>query len=229
MKTPLVLFLLILAGHVSAQRSHFGSWNILNARVTLAPKWEAYTEMQVRSQSFYADHFYHELKGGISYYFNKNFSVVLGTGQYRTYSDPGSFTKPLTAKETRLWQQLIMTSGLKDLKFEHRFRAEQRWFTTGYRNRFRYRLTASHSLDEIIKIGSGETSVVVSNEVFLNNKSPHFERNRFFAGFGYQLNEYFGIQPGYVYQYDYRDNEGSGKHFFQLTLNVDIDGDKEPF
>jgi hypothetical protein len=64
--------------------------------------------------------------------------------------------------------------------------------------------------------------------VFFTNKAPHFERNRFFIGPGYQLSKMFTIQPGYVYQYDYKNNAGSGKHFFQLTFTIEIDGHKNP-
>lgn len=226
MRIILAAILLLTAELSFGQKSHFGSWNVINTRVTLAPRWEAFNEMQLRSQSFYADHFYHEIKGGISYFLNKNFSVLMGVGKYHTYSDPGSFTKPVTGNETRFWQQLTMNNYLKKVKFEHRYRVEQRWFKTGYRNRFRYRLNAMVPID---KKKSGKTYVAAFNEVFLTNTEPHYERNRFFVGFGYKFNSWVSLQPGYVYQYDFRDDEGNGKHFFQLTLNIDIDGDKNPY
>ncbi len=229
MRARLLAVLLLTASIAHAQKSHFGSWNVINTRITLAPRVEAFNELQLRSQSFYKDHFYHEVKGGVSYFLNKNFSVLLGVGKYHTYSDPGSFTRPVTRNETRFWQQITMNNYLRHIKFEHRYRVEQRWFKTGYRNRFRYRLNAALPLHESKKFGPGKAYLAAFNEVFLTNKAPHFERNRFFAGFGYQINKYFGIQPGYVYQYDYANNEGKGKHFFQLTLNIDIDGDKNPF
>lgn len=225
----LLAILLLMAGFAYGQKSHFGSWNVINTRITLAPRWEAFNELQLRSQSFYKDHFYHEVKGGVSFYLNKNFSFLMGVGKYHTYSDPGSFTKPVTANETRFWQQLTMNNYLKKIKFEHRYRVEQRWFKTGYRNRFRYRLNTALPLDGSMKFGPGKPYIASFNEIFLTNKAPYFERNRFFFGFGYQFNSTVGIQPGYVYQYDYRNNVGQGKHFFQLTLNIDIDGDKSPY
>lgn len=212
---------------VFSQKSHFGSWNVINTRVTLAPKWEVFNELQLRSQSFYKDHFYHEVKGGISYFLNKNFSVLLGTGSYTTYSDPGSFTKPVTSREVRLWQQLTMNNYLERIKFEHRYRIEQRFFNTGYRNRFRYRLNTVLPIKNT-KVEPGTFYLTAFEEIFLTNKAPYFERNRFFAGCGYQFSEYISLQPGYVYQYDVRNGVGAGKHFFQLTLMLDIDGKKNP-
>ncbi len=210
-----------------SQKSHFGSWNVINTRLTLAPKFEIFNELQLRSQSFYNDHFYHEVKGGVSYFLNKNFSFLVGLGDYRTYADPGSFTKPLASKEFRLWQQFTMNHYLDRLKFEHRYRVEQRFFNTGYRNRFRYRLNIAVPINST-KIEAKTFYIAAFEEVFLTNKQPYFERNRVFAGFGYQFSSYVGIQPGYVYQYDYRNGVGAGKHFFQLTLNLDIDGKKNP-
>ncbi|RYY55942.1 MAG: DUF2490 domain-containing protein [Chitinophagaceae bacterium] len=222
----LSVLLVSVTGHT--QKSHLGSWNVINSRVTLAPHWELFNELQLRSQSMYQDHFYYEVKGGVSYFLSKNFSVLAGVGRYITYSDPGSFTKPITGNEFRLWQQLTMNNYLTRVKFEHRYRVEQRWFKTGYRNRFRYRLNAAVPIAKK-KMEPNTFYVAAFNEIFLTNKAPYFERNRFFAGFGYQINNYFSIQPGYVHQFDYRNSLGTGKNFFQLTLMIDVDGSRNPY
>lgn len=209
----------------SAQKKNLGSWNVINTRLSLSRNWSIFNELQLRSQSFYSDHFYYEVKGGISYNINKNFSVLVGTGKYITYDSDqeGNFPKPVTANETRLWQQLTMNHYLERIKFEHRYRVEQRWFKTGYRNRFRYRLSTALPLNKS-KIEPGAFFFTTFNEIFLTNKAPYFERNRFFAGLGYEISKPFIIQPGYVYQFDYKnDNTGQGKHFFQLTLMIDLD------
>lgn len=227
-RSAIVYTLVLLPGlspAAYAQKSHFGSWNVINTKLVLSDKWSLFNELQLRSQSFYANHFYYEIKGGASYSINKNFSFLLGAGRYITYTDGGSFKKPVTANEFRFWQQLTMNHYLERIKFEHRYRIEQRWFKTGYRNRFRYRLNTAIPINHK-KMEPKTFYVAAFNELFFTNKAPYFERNRFFSGIGYQLSKNFTIQPGYVYQYDYRNNEGSGKHFFQLTLMIEIDGDK---
>lgn len=225
----IILLVVLLSAYCAAfsQKKDFGSWNVLNTELTLSDKWGVYNELQLRSQSFYDNHFYYEVKGGVSYSINKNFTFLLGIGKYITYTDGGSFKKPVSANEFRFWQQLTMNHYLERIKFEHRYRVEQRWFKTGYRNRFRYRLNAAVPLNNT-KMGPKTFYLSSFNEVFLTNKAPYFERNRFFFGTGYQLSKTFAIQPGYVYQYDYRDNTGAGKHFFQLTLSIEIDADKNP-
>jgi len=225
MRTCFLVAMLLASVFAYSQRSHLGSWNVITTRVTLSEKWGLYNELQLRSQSFYQDHYYHEVKGGVSYAINKNFVVLLGIGDYQIYSDGGNFVKPLTAHETRLWQQLTMNHYLERVKLEHRYRIEQRWFNTGYRNRFRYRLNAAVPINNK-KMGPKTFYLASFNEIFLTSKAPYFERNRFFAGPGYQISKHFTVQPGYVYQFDYKNNAGQGKHFFQLTLTIDINAEK---
>lgn len=226
MKVFLLALLLTLLSHsVFSQPKDFGSWNVINTKMTLSSKLGLFNELQLRSQSFYNNHFYYEIKGGISYSLNKNSSLLVGTGKYITYTDGGSFKSPITANEFRLWQQLTMNQYLERIKFEHRYRVEQRWFKTGYRNRFRYRLNVAVPINNK-KMGPKTFYLAAFEEIFLTNRAPYFERNRFFAGAGYQLSKYLTIQPGYVYQLDYRNNEGAGKHFFQLTLSIEIDPQK---
>lgn len=225
MRTLLLSVLLLSSCVGFSQKKDFGSWNVITTKLLLTDKWGVYNELQLRSQSFYDNHFYYEIKGGVSYSLNKSFSFLLGVGKYITYTDGGSFKKPVSANETRFWQQLTMNHYLERIKFEHRYRVEQRWFKTGFRNRFRYRLNAAVPINNK-KIGPKTFYIASFNEIFLTNKEPYFERNRFFLGTGYQLNKMFTIQPGYVYQFDYRNNDGAGKHFFQLTLGIEIDGHK---
>lgn len=227
MRTFLLTVALLATTSLFAQKSHFGSWNVITTKLTLTDKWGAYNELQLRSQSFYNDHFYYEVKGGVSYAVNKNFTFLIGAGRYITYTDGGSFEKPVTANEFRFWQQLTMNQYLERIKFEHRYRVEQRWFKTGFRNRFRYRLNMAVPLNNK-KIGPKTFYLGAFNEIFLTNKAPYFERNRVFAGAGYQFSKNLTVQPGYVYQYDYRNNAGAGKHFFQLTFTIDIDAHKNP-
>lgn len=227
MRIFILASLLLVSCTAFSQKSHFGSWNVINTKLVLSEKWSLFNELQLRSQSFYNDHFYYEVKGGVSYAVNKNFSVLLGTGKYITYTDGGSFKKPVSANEYRFWQQLTMNNFVERLKFEHRYRIEQRWFKTGYRNRFRYRLNTALPINNR-KMGPKTFYISAFNEIFLTNRAPYFERNRFFAGAGYQFSKFLTVQPGYAYQFDYRNNEKAGKHFFQLTITFEMDAYKNP-
>jgi len=227
-KRSYVVVLLLVSRVAFSQISDFGTWNVINTKLNLTEHWSVFNELQLRSQSFYSNFYYYEVKGGVAYAVNKNFAFLLGTGKYVTYSDPGDFTKPVATNETRFWQQLIMNNTLERLKFEHRYRVEQRWFKDGrYRNRFRYRLNLAIPLNHN-NIDPKTFYLVAFDEIFLTNKEPHFERNRVFAGAGYRAAKWVTFQPGYLYQYDYKPNNNSvGKHFFQLTIALEIDAHKD--
>ena len=225
MRISLLSFFLAASCIAYSQSSDLGSWSVINTKLNLSSKWSVFNELQLRSQSFYSHFYYYEIKGGVSYAVNKNFSFLLGSGKYMTYSDSGNFKEPVIADEIRLWEQVTMNHYLDRVKFEHRYRVEQRWLKSGYRNRFRYRLASAVPVNRK-KFEPGTFYFLAFDEVFFTNKEPYFERNRLFAGAGYQLSKYFTVQPGWLYQFDYRNNVGSGKHFFQLSLLIELKMEK---
>lgn len=194
-----------------------GSWNILNTKLELNEKWSLFGEAQIRSLRFYDDFHYYELKGGATFQFSKIFSITSGIGIFDTYSPGGNFNKPMLNDEVRTWLQLNMTQNEKRLKFEHRYRAEQRWTSDGFRNRFRYRLNITLPLAKN-RMESKTFYINASDEIFFTDRPPYFERNRFFLGAGYEFSEFFALLTGWMYQFDYRTTDETGKSFFQLSL-----------
>ena len=227
MKLLLTILVLLTVQFSFAQNDKLGTWNIVNFKYNADQKWSVWAESQTRSQLFFNHFFYYEIKGGIGYSINKNFSFLFGTGRYATYSNDGNFKKPFANEEFRLWQQITMNQYLDRLKFEHRYRIEQRWLSNGgYRNRFRYRLNVVLPLKNK-RLDPKTFYLTAFEEVFLTNKAPYFERNRIFGGFGYKFNNAFVLQPGYIYQFDYRaDNTKSGKGFFQVALFIELEKHK---
>lgn len=194
-----------------------GSWNILNAKLEVNEKWSLFGEAQIRSLRFYDDFHYYELKGGATFQFSKTFSLTGGIGIFDTYSPGGNFNTPMLNDEVRTWLQLNMTQNEKKLKFEHRYRAEQRWTSDGFRNRFRYRLNITLPLAKK-RVEPKTFYLNASDEIFFTDRPPYFERNRFFLGGGYEFSEFFTLQTGWMRQFDYRTTDEIGKNFFQLSL-----------
>lgn len=218
----LILQILIL---VSAQ-SQTGSWNILNAKIDLSEKWNLFAEAQIRSLKFYDDFHYYELKGGATFMFSKTFSASAGFGIFDTYSAGGNFKSPMQNDEFRSWLQISMQQYERRLKFEHRYRAEQRFTSKDYKNRFRYRLNAVYPLNKE-KIEPKTFYINVSDELFFTDKAPYFERNRLFTALGYEFTESFTIQCGYMKQFDYRINDETGKNFVQIAFLFDLNNIKK--
>jgi len=166
----LTIFLLSFLNASQAQsfQTHPGSWNIINVKLTVNEKWSLFVEPQLRSLSFYNQFHYFEIKAGATYNLNSNFALTTGLGSYNTYSEGGNFKMPIKQKEIRTWAQLVMKQHLKVIKFEHRYRAEQRFTNHGYRNRFRYRLHAIVPINNR-KVVPKTFYAAVWNEIFFTN------------------------------------------------------------
>jgi len=228
----LTLLLLSFLNTVQAQsfQNQLGSWNIINVKLAVNEKWSLFLEPQLRSLSFYDQFHYYEIKGGATYNVNSNFALTTGVGSYNTYSEGGNFKIPLKQKEVRTFVQLVMKQRLEIIKFEHRYRAEQRFTNNGYRNRFRYRLNTVVPINNR-KIVPKTFYAAVWNEIFFTDLAPYFERNRFFFGGGYEVNEYVSFQSGYVHQFDYKINDETGRDFLQISvlLNFNVKKNKQEF
>lgn len=203
----ILVTLCFIAIFTSSGWAQTGSWFIGTVQLPGGDRrWGGFVEAQVRMNNLFHQYNYHEYKGGISYDLGQNFTTLLGAGRYVTYDYRERGAGPLT-QEFRMWQQLIINQSLERLKFEHRYRVEQRWQNhrdrpDEYRNRIRYRFNMAVPLNNP-RIGPQTVFASTYNEIFLNNRAPHFERNRFYAGLGYQTNSHWVFQVGWLNQYDF--------------------------
>ncbi|WP_207632564.1 DUF2490 domain-containing protein [Foetidibacter luteolus] len=228
-KTVLILlFTLLTAIIANAQNTKAtGGWYVANLMYKPDSSWNFFFETQTRSQNVTDVFFYHEFKGGIAYNILKKHQLLLGFGDYKTYSSTGNYKTPMLAKEFRIWQQLTINNNIDRVKIDHRYRIEQRWLNGDFRSRFRYRLNPLIPVNKK-KIETNAVFVSVFDEVFFGNLAPYFERNRFFMGLGYVFSKSFSVQSGWIRQYDYRKaDDGSGKNFFQTTLFFSLDRSNE--
>ena len=193
-------------------------------------------EVQARSQNLYTDFFYHQYKGGLFYYFSDTHnSVLLGGGRYTTYNYSGNFKSPVTTDEFRIWEQLILNNVYKHFNVEHRYRLEQRWVNNVFRPCFRYRLNPVYTINHE-KLMPKTLFLSVYDEIFLGNNNPHFERNRYYYGMGYQFTNSFILQMGLLNQTDYnaKGGESSNKNYLQTSVIFNLDkntfkkGNKSP-
>ena len=220
--------LLLLLGNLSFAQTGTGAWNVLSFKLNLNKNWSAFSEVQLRSQRFYDDFSYYEIKGGASYSFKKRFSALAGFGRFVTYSNGDNFIKPFVNKEWRLWEQFLVNSYIGRIKLENRVRVEQRWTSLlGYRNRLKYRLNMVLPVTDK-QIKPGTFYVTGWDEIYLTNSDPHFELNRIYAGAGYEMSKHLTVQTGYLYQVNYKpDDTHSGKHYLQVTFLIEANAYKE--
>jgi hypothetical protein len=217
---PIFLILFSIT-NVSGQSTDLGSWNILNIKYTLTEKVSVFGEGQLRSLKFYDDFHYYEYKGGFNYKALKNLKLTLGAGSYQTYKEGGNFVVPKNNNEFRIWPQIILSQKMGAFSVEQRYRAELRYTSNGYRNRYRYRLGLSYPFGKDNN-GYIPFQVSFSNELFFTNNEPYFERNRMLLALNYKPTKATTLQVGYLHQFDYKINDETGRDFLQIGYFVEL-------
>jgi Protein of unknown function (DUF2490) len=214
---PAAALILLLPAAARAQTNavldqRWGTWLVGTVVLPGGPKhWGGYAEVQTRANSLGRQFFYTELKGGVSYDVAKNFTLMLAGGRYST-ADYRDLSAGSLNVERRFWQQLTLTQFAARLKLEHRYRMEERWFRfrddvvpaglTRYRTRMRYRFNALLPLNHAT-FTDNTVFLSVYDEVFFNPRGPFFERNRLYAGLGYQFDKHLTVQAGWLNQANY--------------------------
>lgn len=204
-----------------AQTFDLGSWNILNLKYTHTYKLSFFGETQLRSLKPYDNFHYYEYKGGINYKVYKNVILTMGAGSYQTYKEGGDFVLPKNNDEFRIWPQVSLSQSAGKLKIEQRYRAELRWTSNGYRNRYRYRLGISYPFGKE-RNEYQPFQISASNELFFTDKEPYFERNRLLFALNYKPSKVTTLQIGYLHQFDYKINDETGRDFLVVGFYYDI-------
>ena len=220
-------FILLFKIVVTAQKIELGSWNMLNIKFNLNPKISFFGETQLRSLKFYDNFHYYEVKGGVNYKLNSNLQLTLACGSYQTYREGGNFVFPKNNDEFRIWPQLLLIQPIGAFKIEQRYRAELRFTSNGYRNRFRYRLGLSYPFGKK-KNDFKPFQVSASNELFFTNNEPYFERNRIQFTFQFKPSKNTAIQLGYLHQFDYKINDETGRDFLQIGFLLELNKVSKP-
>lgn len=222
----IIAFLIMLCENCFSQYTDIGSWNIVNVKYPLNNKWSVFGEAQLRSLHFYNQFHYYEYKGGANLKVHPSLMLTLGAGRYVTYKEGGNFVKPKNNDEFRIWPQVIFNHSLWNVIIEQRYRAEMRFTTYGYRNRFRYRLGLSYPFGADTK-GYKPFQLNSSNELFFTDREPYFERNRLQFSLNYKTSRASSVQLGYLHQFDYRINDETGRDFIVLGWFLEVSKKKK--
>lgn len=223
MKKTLILFAFISTIAYSQTKEHLSDFTMMSFTYKHDKKWMAYLELQSRSIEDFSTPDYYEVKGGIGYNIDKNNQPFIGIGRYGTYKNSKFYQE-----EFRIWLQYLFSHKLGKVKFDHRARAEKRFFyfpqkdITDNTSRFRYRLALTLPLNKE-KVESNTIFLNAFDEMFVGPNAPTFKRNRVFGGIGYQLNDYIGANLGYLWQREFATSGNRNLHFLYLGLNFTFD------
>jgi hypothetical protein len=213
-KQLLIVALIFLSVSVFGQ---MGSWSQVTFKTWFGDSnWGVFGEAQVRSLEFYDQFHYWEAKGGVNYKVHPNFTFSLAAGKYNTYdiTERGNFNTPMLNDEIRVWTQLLFKTPVYNFIVEHRYRVEARFTSYGYRNRFRYRLGVLYPV--------GKFTPFIYNALFFSDNEPYFERDRFYFGTKYKINDTHSLMLGYLYQFDYKIYDELGTQFMMVGYYLNL-------
>ena len=216
----LFLAALMLFGFNSAiaqTDNSLGTWEIFVLKGNLNKKVFFTGEFNIRNNNFHSTYDYCEYKGGIGYSLTKSFGILVGAGGYNS-SLTGSFLNTVPSqKEFRIWLDLLLRNSYKRLNFDHRMRFEQRYTSVGNKQRLRYRLTLTVPVNKPT-LSDNTFFVSSSDELFFGQSHPSYEKNRFYIGAGYKLNNNFTFHLGNMHQSDYKSSYSLSKNYLKLMI-----------
>jgi hypothetical protein len=179
-------------------------WAVYQGNHKLNSKIDLHTEYQWRRADGFANWQQSLARVGLDYRLNPNCTFSGGYGWIITYPY-GS--QPLAAKtqEQRLWQQVNLKAQYGSIQIQHRYRLEQRWIDTMFRQRIRYRAQCIIPLQKTYLAQGKGLFMNVNDEVFLGFgkgiAKNILDQNRFIAAVGYKFNSNLNIQLGYLNQF----------------------------
>lgn len=211
-KIFIFLFLNSLSAPLFSQ-GELGNWLMYFGTNRFSDDFSLHTEVQYRNHTAVpTDIEQLLLRTGINYHFAPSALVTAGYGYITSYDFDGDYSMA-DSKEHRIWQQLILNQLVGRIKFEHRYRVEQRWVNQNYRNRLRYRIMTFIPLNKPT-LGEGSLFLGLYDEIFMNTESAFFDRNRLYGALGYQFSGSTSAQLGMLHQ----QVGDQGKWYIQMAV-----------
>ncbi|GAA3593806.1 DUF2490 domain-containing protein [Flavivirga amylovorans] len=202
-KTSLVALVMALMSplFMQSQDSDFGNWLIYIGNKKLNKKWNIHNEIQYRNYDAIGDLEQLLLRTGLGYTFNESKNnVLLGYGYILSENYVGNTDDKVSVNEHRVFQQFTSKQNIGRVKLNHRYRFEQRFVEDDFKLRFRYFLALNipfcNKEDQ-----NSNYYFSAYNEIFLNTETAIFDRNRLYAGIGYNINKNIRLEAGYMNQF----------------------------
>lgn len=208
----------LLGSLIGFSQQDNGNWLMYFGTNKISEKFSIHSELQYRNHTISPTNIEQLLlRTGLNYHFKPNASATFGYAHIGNHVYESVRKSPET-EEHRIWQQLLTTNNIGRVKFEHRYRLEERFAETDFKIRFRYRLMLFVPLNRP-KIETGTMYLGVYDEIFINDKATFFDRNRLYGGLGYQHADNIHFQVGVLRQ----ETQTASKTFLQIGLIFNTD------
>lgn len=188
----------------SAQNKSLGGWYQYFGNIGIKETpLRIHAEIQDRNHFTFRDLDQLLLRFGLQYNYKDQVYFKLGYGHIRSEMI-GDIDMP--KNENRIYQEVFIPQRIQTVRFQHRFRYEQRFIEEiDFRTRFRYAFTVNVPLYYFNKEKNNKVYAAISNEVFLHGEKRNeydaiFDRNRLYLGAGYRFNHSLTMQFGWMNQ-----------------------------
>lgn len=186
--------------HLDGQENGLGSWLSYFGNQKISDRWNLQSDFQIRDYQIVKQRNQLLLRAGLGYNLKENnHNLLMGFAYIATDGyDENNFNTGRKF-ENRLYQQYTYKNKLKSIAFSHRFRVEERFFPNEFGLRGRYFIAAQKPL--IFKYWNRNNFYFSGyNEIFIDLKATQFDRNRFYGGLGFKINDFFRVETGYMIQ-----------------------------
>jgi len=220
MKNSILLYILFCVVYISnAQETgedKLGAWYMYSGIHRLSNKLSINSVVQVREYETINNLNTLLLLTGLSYNINSNIVTTMGYGYLNINSSYENLPDENKINEHRIFEQVSLKNTLWKLRFEHRYRFEQRFLDYTNRKdtqyRTRYRLQVTMPLNDTFFIN-------VYDEIFLNLQNDIFSQNRMYTALGMKINKSSKVQFGYL------KNNFNSIAFDRLQIGISINTD----
>ncbi|MCW3074404.1 MAG: hypothetical protein JWP69_1473 [Flaviaesturariibacter sp.] len=183
-----------------AQKSEVGNWFIYFGNQKISPRWNWHNEVQYRNYNFAGDLEQLLLRTGIGYNLTpNNNNILLGYGYILSKPYIAGTDRKGETQEHRVFQQFITRQQFGRLYLQHRYRIEERFIEDDFKVRFRYFLAANVPLTKKT-MEAGALYLSAYNEIFINDRSPVYDRDRIYGALGYAINKDLRVELGAMSQ-----------------------------
>jgi Protein of unknown function (DUF2490) len=196
----ILFFLLIRSGITFAQSNSLGNWFIYFGNQQFSKRWNWHNEVQYRNFNGIGDLEQLLLRTGIGYNLTENNNnILLGYAFINSQPYIRGTSEKRNFNEQRIYQQYITRQNFGRVFIQHRYRIEERFLPDEFRLRFRYLLGLNVPLN---KPAMSKKAVYLSlyNEIFLNARTPVFDRDRIYGAVGYVISPYLRAEVGLMTQ-----------------------------
>ncbi len=210
----LYTLLLLLPFQAAAQESETGNWMMYFGNQKLSDRWNWHNEIQYRNYNFAGDLEQLLFRTGIGHNLSANNNNLL-LGYAYIHGEPyvAGTDEKTNVNEHRIFQQFISRQQFGRFYLQHRYRIEERFIEDDFKMRFRYFFGLNLPINKKEMV-SKAIYLSLYNEIFIQPKSPVFDRDRVYGAIGYVFSSNLKVEAGLMAQL----LENSDRAQFQIAL-----------